>query len=439
MNRPNILFFCTDQQRFDSLGCCGNQVAVTPNLDRIAAAGTRFTGHRTPCQICSPSRASMFTGRYPRNHGLVGNGIALDPAIPTLPAQLSAAGYRTHGVGKFHLQPILAPAELNLPESQAFWHTQQAASWQGPYYGFDTVELAIGGGPETTKAGHYARWLRDHHPEATELYGPESAIEPPPPDLAGCWKSAIPAEWHYNRWIADRASVYLQEVNDPFFLFVSFPDPHHPFAPPAPYCHQYDPQCLPAPRIVAGELQAMPPYYTEAAHPFEQGNLKRTDGLSEATLRQVIAHTYGTVSMLDDCVGRVMQTLEQEKSVPPSPAISILCRRCWTWPARQQWRRTAIPFCLCWTAGLPRYASISIPNIIPVPPPISTTRPCAVSSGASPGIPSIPTGENSSMSRRIRSSTTIDLRTNPCGPCATGLLQQWMSNSHPPLRWIHPG
>ena len=67
MSRPNILFFCTDQQRFDSLGCCGNPVARTPHLDRIAAAGTRFTSHRTPCQICSPSRASLFTGRYPRD------------------------------------------------------------------------------------------------------------------------------------------------------------------------------------------------------------------------------------------------------------------------------------------------------------------------------------------------------------------------------------
>src|SRR5262249_9045385 len=234
---------------------------------------------------------------------------------------LGRAGFRTHGIGKFHFQPILAPAPYRMPESNAFWEAPEASGWRGPYYGFQTAEFVIGESAAATIAGHYARWLKSTAPDSVALYQREHALAPPPSDLDEVWKSGIREHLHYNRWIAKRACDFLDSIRDEnFFLFVSFPDPHHPFTPPRPWCDQFDPTYVPVPRIVPGELLAMPDYVAEAgaAHqaagdgksylefllsqgaPREQGFMMKVDGISDATLRLAIAHTYGLVAMIDD-------------------------------------------------------------------------------------------------------------------------------------------
>ena len=323
MTSPNIIWICSDQQRSDSLGCAGNPVARTPNLDAIAAAGTRFSRHITPMQICSPSRATLFTGRYPRHHQLITNGMALDPETTTLAGLLAAAGYRTHSVGKQHLQPLLAPAELRMPDSRAFWKLEESEDWRGPYYGFQTLDLLLGEADTATLAGHYARWLRREHPEAVDLLQAANAPEAPPADLDEVWRAAIPPELHYNSWITDRAVDFIAGQEAPFFLFVSYPDPHHPFSPPAAYADRFAPADMPLPRVDPGELDKMPAYYRElyptgggfrenywaARRDQEAGAMMATSEISEATLRRAIAHTYAMIEMIDDGVGRILETL----------------------------------------------------------------------------------------------------------------------------------
>ena len=323
--KPKIVFFCADQMRYDSLGCLGNALARTPNIDSIAKSGTRFHCHRTPNQICSPSRATMFTGLYPRNHRLYKNGHALDSSVPVLPAVLAHHGYTTHGAGKFHLQPLLAPADRGMPDSIAFWQTDAAKDWRGPFFGFETVDILLGEAQHCLLGGQYAQWFNRNFPENAALYTPEAALSPIPDDLPEVWKSAIPPEQHYSSWIAQRAVDFLSSHSrdDPFFLYVSFPDPHHPFAPPAPYCDRYDPAEVPLPKVVPGELELMPDYLRtdlvdewlseafgdyQAPPPgsMEQGAMIKTDNISEATLRRAIAHTYGMIEMIDDSVGKVM-------------------------------------------------------------------------------------------------------------------------------------
>ncbi len=328
MKRPNVIFICTDQQRSDSLGCYGNPIARTPNIDSIAASGVKFTRHITPMQICSPSRGTMITGLYPRNHQLIMNGMALPESVPTLPGILSGAGYRTHGVGKQHLQPILAPDEHKMPDSRAFWNSEESSNWNGPFYGYQTLDLLLGESDTANVAGHYAQWLKQNYPESFNLLDPSSAESQPPADLDEIWRSAIPAEHHYNSWITDQAVNFLQGnqgENNPYFLFVSYPDPHHPFDPPAEYADRYDPDEMPLPQVASDELSKMPSYYGElypkgqgfrelywaGRMDMEAGSMITTEDISDKSMGTAIAYTYGMIEMIDDGVGKILAALEQ--------------------------------------------------------------------------------------------------------------------------------
>ncbi|MBM3597280.1 MAG: arylsulfatase [Alphaproteobacteria bacterium] len=328
----DLVLIMADQLRADALGSAGNPAARTPHLDALAARGMRFRDHLTPNQICSPSRGTLFSGRYARRHGLVHNGIALPADIELLPHALARAGWRTHGVGKFHFQPILAAGELAMPDSNAFWRRAESANWRGPFYGFDTVDILIGESVAATDGGHYARWLAGTAPQAIRLYGRDHALAPPPDDLDEVWKCAVPEHLHYNTWIADRACDAIRQTSrhDRLFLYVSFPDPHHPFTPPAPWCDLVSPVDVTLPDFQARELDRMPDYIardagaearprtdgksyveflTSPGAPREQGFMRSTEGISAATLRLAIAHTHGAIAMIDHAVGRILAAL----------------------------------------------------------------------------------------------------------------------------------
>ena len=340
----NFIMIMTDQQRYDSLGCLGNSYVRTPVLDKLGKHGIRFLRHLTPIQSCSPSRGTVFSGLYPRHHGLHRNGVALDDSLELIGHAFQHEGYRTHGVGKFHFQPIEAPVEYEMPDSIRFWQLEKSRDWRGPFYGFDRVDTVIGESAVCSRGGHYAKWLREFHPEIVDLYLPEHALEPAPVDLDEAWKCAVPEDLHYNSWIANRSIDFLNSLSatDRFFLFVSFPDPHHPFSPPRPYCDLYNPGEMPLPKVVPGELEAMPSYIRDEIWVSEESQvaepktgfldfllaptepresfLARTDEISEASIGLAIAHTYGAIEMIDTLVGRILRALD-EKNLSDQTAI----------------------------------------------------------------------------------------------------------------------
>ncbi|MBI3829066.1 MAG: sulfatase-like hydrolase/transferase [Planctomycetes bacterium] len=250
-SRPHILLIHTDQQRYRSLGCTGNPFAVTPHLDAFAQEACNFQRHIAANPVCMPSRASLFSGRLPHAHGVWTNGIPLprreltahEPEkdekcvshVPLITDHLVAEGYRTASVGKLHLTPTRAPGSYGYPESSARWEDPKMADWHGPYCGFEHVDMSLGHGEGT--AGHYGHWRERNFPEIAKAVRSGAHRKSAPfPQAGDLHPSVIPVEAHHSTWVAERTIAYLEssaQSERPFFLFAGFPDPHHPYTPPA--------------------------------------------------------------------------------------------------------------------------------------------------------------------------------------------------------------
>ena len=315
--RPNFVFIMTDQQRRDSLGCYGNCLIKTPSCDALAAQGIVFDRAFPANIICSPSRASVITGRYPRCHGLITNGMYLDPVNEiTLPHVLSSHGYRTANVGKIHLtfcekiepQRTTNEAGYESPESRSHWLAGKRLPL--PYYGFQEVRLCNGHGEDWTDY-YYDLLARD--PKLPDLFKEENALQPPS-GAPSSWKSSLPEEHHSTTWVADESIKMLERYatdNQPFFLTINFPDPHFPYCPPAPWCDMYDPADMPMPKRTMDQLKT-------ASGNFRCKNQSYTNifgynpiEMPDPYIREIIAHTYGMVSLLDKHIGRVVAELDR--------------------------------------------------------------------------------------------------------------------------------
>ncbi|MEL6532874.1 MAG: sulfatase-like hydrolase/transferase [Pseudomonadota bacterium] len=340
---PNFVLFITDQHRADGLGCYGHPVIRTPHIDAIAGRGTAFDRFYVASPVCMPNRASLMTCRMPSSHGVTMNGIPLDRRNVSFVEVLRAAGYHTALIGKSHLQtftgapPTLRPApatpgraappddlsealrhDLNGAdyklEEPGFW-SETDARLPTPFYGFDHVELVTGHGDHI--GGDYWRWLMERAPEAAKLIGPDNQL----PHNYSCpqaVRTALPEELYSTRYIAERAAAFLeahQSDDRPFFLMVSWPDPHHPFNPPGRYWDMYDPDDFAVPEAFGREDWQPPPNVAGVHGAREDGsanlNGMNAIGCSARDAQEAQALTAGMISMIDDAVGTVRGALEQ--------------------------------------------------------------------------------------------------------------------------------
>lgn len=279
--KPNILFFFTDDQRFDTIHALGNPLVHTPVMDRLVARGVSFTHAHIPggtsAAICMPSRAMLHTGRTLFH--LDGAGADIPPEHTLMGEYLRSHGYRTWGTGKWH---------------------NGVSSYARSFS--DGAEIFFGG-------------MDDHWNVPVFDYDPDGKYEGTLPQCPDAFRSNelnirkgnhVHAGRHSSEIFADCAAEWLKgyDSEDPFFMYVSFMAPHDPRTMPREFLDMYDPEDIPLPQNFMG------------GHPFDNGDLKVRDEVLEtfprdpASVRRHIAEYYAMITHLDAQMGRVMQALE---------------------------------------------------------------------------------------------------------------------------------
>ncbi|MEC7868857.1 MAG: sulfatase-like hydrolase/transferase, partial [Candidatus Poribacteria bacterium] len=283
MNQPNIVFFFTDDQRFDTIRSLNNPEIYTPNLDQIVSQGTTFVNSYImggSCgAVCMPSRGMLHTGRTLYHLDRQGQSIPEEHAL--LGETLQKAGYTSFGTGK--------------------WHN-----------GIRSYARSFNAGAEIFFGGMTDHWnvpACDYDPTGNYSINPK--IDNPQNSNQVSWRHCdhITAGKHSTDLFADATINFIENHSDenPFFAYVSFMAPHDPRSMPEDFLRMYDQQKIEIPANFAPE------------HPFDNGWLKGRDELlaefprTESEVRRHIAEYYGMISHLDAAIGRVMNKLRERE------------------------------------------------------------------------------------------------------------------------------
>lgn len=277
--RPNILLIVTDQQRGDCLGVEGHPVLQTPNIDYIGASGVRFRRAYSECPSCIPARHVLMSGQSPDEVGMIGFYYRDDQSSwapeTTLAESLHETGYETRLIGKLHLQP------------------------QRRRYGFDSMELADG---VSGTNNDYVDWLRERGARPHELPGARgigSCSWIGRPDPSG-------EDQSYAHWACTRAIEFLKKRDPtvPFFLNLSFFEPHPPLIAPNYLYDRYDRLDLGTPFI--GNWVDPINESTRGLHP--EGGEQRLN-LDPLTMHYCRSAYYALINNVDMQIGRVISAL----------------------------------------------------------------------------------------------------------------------------------
>ena len=287
--RPNILWYCTDQQRFDTIGALGNPHVHTPHLDRLVHEGVAFTHAYAQAVICTPSRASFLTGKYPSTVHVNTNGNgAFPPHERLVTRRLADVCYDCGLVGKLHLAGAANGREVRVDDGYRYFRYSHAPRDNWP-------------------RGHdYADWLRrqGHDPAqvltvTSSLFG--DLMEPTPA------KDNVPPHLHQTTWCTEAALEFIAErrpAGQPWLLSVNPYDPHPPYNPPWEYYRRFDPQSLPGPHFRESDLVhqaslAAVDFQTGARHP---------DAFAG---KKVQAAYYAMIEQIDHELGRLLDELDR--------------------------------------------------------------------------------------------------------------------------------
>ncbi|SEE85564.1 sulfatase family protein [Ruania alba] len=334
--RPDVLLISTDQQRFDTLACLGNDSIHTPNLDRLARRGTVFHRGYSTCPVCVPARYTMRTGWEPTRTDIWDNLVPpgrheeiRDEAGPYLAGAMKERGYRTFGIGKFHTYPWDADVGYTVQ-----LHSEEL---------YDT--------PAQRAGDAYAAWIASEHPEydwVEGLMGERTEMYYMPQ------MSPLPADLTVEAWAADRAVEQIaMDDGRPFFGFVSFIGPHPPFAPPMPFHRMYDPDRMPLP--VTGDLEVD---HLDQQLPWMNA-MTFAENVDDDRARALKARYYGEISYIDSCLGRILDAVDRLDD-PENVLICFVSDHGDLLGDHTAWQKesffeasTRIPFLLSWPSVIP--------------------------------------------------------------------------------------
>lgn len=281
--RPHIILITTDQQRGDCLGLDGHPVLQTPNLDALGRNGTFFRRGYTECPSCIPARRTLMSGQAPSVHGMVGyqDGVEWNPAH-TIASEFSNAGYQTEMIGKLHLWPHR--------KRFGFDHMRWADATHGWGQSNDYIDWLVSqGAVHVEGGGDYA--AQAHGVDANGWVGRPNFL----------------AEKHtHTFWCVSQALDFLihRDPSAPFFLNLSFIDPHPPLTPPQFYYDRYIQEKLPMPVVGDWAKKFDGPQRgldVAAAHMC----------IDEQAMRYTRAAYYGMINHVDDQIGRLFGYLHR--------------------------------------------------------------------------------------------------------------------------------
>lgn len=306
--QPNVLMILADQVNAGVLGCYGGPIP-TPNIDRLADEGVLFTEATCVTPFCSPSRASILTGRYPHSHGIVTNVNRSDyPAISSLPTEdgikrgditteklLNEAGYATHHYGKFHLTEYYLPYLPDMyGEGREYAHEMESIfhevkkrprkTWMN-WYGW-AMPVAVAPPLQRAVKALGNKWNGRAYAEFVEKMG----------------RLELPVEKTFEAGVANRTVERLRTLESkPFMITCSFNAPHDPNVVPSPYYESFSPDKIELPANF-GHLETR----------FENEWSRRiVADLGEIGVREFLRIYYASVRLVDDQIGRVLESLER--------------------------------------------------------------------------------------------------------------------------------
>jgi len=290
---PNILILMPDQQRADCMSCAGHPQIRTPNMDRLAAEGMRFTHACTVSPLCMPARASFISGVYVHNHDMWANRGELFPEEESLFRRLQHCGYTTGHIGKSHYYEHHA---FHMREREPYMRAR----------GFDYLH-------ETT--GPWATMRTDSY--MTDLWREKGLLQAfrddyqrrreHAPNIA-VWPSPLPTELFMDSYIGGQAVRFIDEYggDQPFALFVGFGGPHEPWDAPGEYATMYDPAGAP-PRVEPAD-----PGDWVGGPAAEWQRSGRQTAMTEDDIRRLRANYYGKITLIDHWFGEIFAACERK-------------------------------------------------------------------------------------------------------------------------------
>lgn len=282
--RPNILWLTTDQQRADTIHALGNLYIDTPNLDKLCSQGVSFTNSYCQSPICTPSRASFLSGRYPSAINANLNGAENLPEHCTLiTKRLADAGYYCGLMGKLHITSAWDDQEPRMDDGYAYFSHN------------------LGSGHFLNRPDNpYVKWLSEKGVDWHDIFTTNDKRD------YHWYKETASAELRQTAWLAEEAIRFIKErsaTDQPWMLSVNCFDPHPPYDAPMELVEKYLQRDIPDPiysdedLTINGKLKDF--FFQSSAHP------------TDDAVRRNKASYYGMIELVDRHYGRIIDALDE--------------------------------------------------------------------------------------------------------------------------------